>query len=373
MICFLFELVGQESRNQSNWGFKGQMSSWAHLNTNNPYPFYMGARFLPQGNYELSWPKGRMIDFEASFNAVGDMGIHLVDSMGVDGSLSAYRIWGRYSSEQFEWRMGLQKINFGSATLLRPLMWFDQVDPRDPLKLTDGVWAALGRYYFLNNANVWVWFLYGNTNTKGWELIKSNSNIPEFGVRFQTPVSSGEAALSFHHRVVDVKGLSVFSFEEDDIPETRMGIDARFDKIIGFWFEGAWIHKHKSLSFLTNQRLLNVGVDYTFGVGNGLSVIVEHLVSTYDERPFTMTNVNHLTALSANYPFGLFDHVNAIVYYNYNDSQWYNFVNWSKQYDRITLNVMGYWNPLNSELPMQPMVENLYGGMGAQLLFVYNF
>ena len=59
---------------------------------------------------------------------------------------------------------GLQKINFGSATMLRPLMWFDQVDPRDPLQLTDGVWGVLGRYYFLNNANIWLWGLYGNKN-----------------------------------------------------------------------------------------------------------------------------------------------------------------------------------------------------------------
>ena len=68
----------------------------------------------------------------------------------------------RYSSDQFELRLGLQKINFGSASMLRPLMWFDQMDPRDPLHLTDGVWGLLARYYFLNNANIWLWGLYGN-------------------------------------------------------------------------------------------------------------------------------------------------------------------------------------------------------------------
>lgn len=35
-------------------------------------------------------------------------------------------------------------------------MRFDQVDPRDPLKLTDGVRGLLGRYCFLNNADIWL-------------------------------------------------------------------------------------------------------------------------------------------------------------------------------------------------------------------------
>jgi len=56
-------------------------------------------------------------------------------------------MWIRLSTKQFELRAGLQKINFGSATLLRPLMWFDKIDPRDPLQLTDGVYALLARYY----------------------------------------------------------------------------------------------------------------------------------------------------------------------------------------------------------------------------------
>jgi len=58
----------------------------------------------------------------------------------------------------------LQKINFGSATLFRLLMWFDRIDPRDPLKLTDGVYGLLLRYYFHNNTNIWLWGLYSITN-----------------------------------------------------------------------------------------------------------------------------------------------------------------------------------------------------------------
>ncbi|MCK7489842.1 MAG: ABC transporter ATP-binding protein [Anaerotruncus sp.] len=37
------------------------------------------------------------------------------------------------------------------------MMWFDTIDPRDPLQLTDGVYALLLRYYTRGNANFWAW------------------------------------------------------------------------------------------------------------------------------------------------------------------------------------------------------------------------
>jgi hypothetical protein len=138
--------------------FKGQFSSWAHFNPKNPYPLYLGGRYIPQLNYEIQLPESKLIDFEVSANVYGDAGIHFFDSAYADGDINPYRVWGRYSTEQLEVRLGLQKVNFGSATMLRALRWFDQVDPRDPLQLTEGVWAALGRYFFLNNANIWLYY-----------------------------------------------------------------------------------------------------------------------------------------------------------------------------------------------------------------------
>ena len=113
----------------------------------------------------------------------------------------------KFSGDQFEVRAGLQKINFGSASMLRPLMWFDQIDPRDPLQLTDGVYVLLGRYYFLNNANIWVWALYGNDSRKGWEQIPSLKKVPEFGGRLQLPVSHGELGTTYHYRVADASSV----------------------------------------------------------------------------------------------------------------------------------------------------------------------
>jgi len=365
-------LFAQVNGDDNKVQLQGQAVSWLHYNPDNPYPLYVGARYIPQFNYEICLPNKALIDFEASANMVGDVGLQITDSADWNGKVSPYRVWARYSTEQFELRAGLQKINFGSATLLRPLMWFDQVDPRDPLQLTDGVWGVLTRYYFLNNANLWAWVLYGNDNTKGWELIPSNKHVPEFGGRLQLPFSIGEAAVSYHHRKANSRHLNYVP-QYEKIPENRIGLDARFDKVVGFWFEGTWVHMAKDIGVFTNQQSFNLGIDYTFNVGNGIGVIAEHLLSSYDKTAFDFNNVINMTALSLNYAVGMFDNLTGIVFYNWNDKQLYNFINWTKQYDAIALNIMAYWNPDDYNMPIQANAENLFGGKGIQLMLVYNF
>jgi hypothetical protein len=154
----------------------GQLSLWASYSHRNTFPVRAGLRYIPSIYYGVRASGQKLIDFEASANIYGTLAFHPFDTANTDGSLKPYRFWMRYSSEQFELRLGLQKINFGSASMLRPLMWFDQMDPRDPLHLTDGVWGLLARYYFLNNTNVWLWGLYGNNNPRGWELVPVNRN-----------------------------------------------------------------------------------------------------------------------------------------------------------------------------------------------------
>ena len=184
--------------------FRGQVSAWGNLSQHGDFPVWLGGRVIPQANYEVRLPSEKLLDFEAAANLNGTAGISPFDSVDTDGRLKAYRMWARFSGRQFELRAGLQKINFGSATMLRPLMWFDQMDPRDPLQLTDGVWGLLGRYYFLNNANIWLWTLYGNQGQRAWEILETPKRRPEFGGRIQVPVMPGEAALSYHFRSTQI-------------------------------------------------------------------------------------------------------------------------------------------------------------------------
>ena len=267
-ICTIsFPSVGQDSLS-----FKGQVSAWMLYNNSNELPFYAGGRYIPRLNYILQLKNGDKIDFEASANINGSAGTDFSDSLSYRGNIKPYRLWARYSSNQFEIRAGLQKINFGSASILRPLMWFDQVDPRDPLKMTDGVWGILGRYYFLNNANIWLWGLIGNDKPKGWELAGTRSPHPEFGGRFQFPFPSGEAGISYHHRIADMEDLGLQGITAIEAAENRIGIDMKVDIITGLWIEGSWTNKKEVPGIYANQELFNAGIDYTFGIGNGLYI-----------------------------------------------------------------------------------------------------
>ena len=373
-LLWSFDLKSQESIQgiQDTLKLKGQLSIWAHVNPDNPFPLYIGGRYIPQLNYEIQLPKNKLIDFELSANLYGNAGIHFFDSTYINGNINPYRTWGRFSTEQLEIRVGLQKIDFGTATMLRTLRWFDQVDPRDPLRLTEGVWAALGRYYFLNNMNIWLWGLYGNKNPKGLELLKTNANYPEFGGRFQSPVPRGEAAISYHHRIADSRDLNNLIPNFNEIQENRIGLDAKWDLIVGLWLEAAWVNKKEEMGVLKNQEAFTLGTDYTFNLGSGLYVTLEHMFMAYDEKAFEFSNTTNFTGLSINYPIGMFDNISAIIYYDWNNNAVYNFVNWFRQFDRTTFYVMAYWNPENNRMPTMGIAENLYGGIGVQLMFVFN-
>jgi hypothetical protein len=373
-ISFFFFILTfpLKSGAQDSLTVHGQLSGWMLYNTGNDLHSYLGGRYIPQLNYSTELKEQHKIDFEASVNMNGNAGFNPFDTIRFSGQLKPYRFWARYSSQQFEIRAGLQKINFGSASLLRPLMWFDQVDPRDPLKLTDGVWGILARYYFLNNANIWLWGLYGNNNPRGWEWAGTNSRFPEAGGRIQIPVPAGEAALTYHHRVAETRSMGELVPSFSKIPEDRLGFDIKLDLIAGIWLEGTWVHKDKDLGILTNQEILNIGADYTFGAGNGLYVIFEQLIASNDKKPFEFENTTSFSLLSVSYPLSLFDNISGIVYYDWKNSNSYNFLNWQRQFNNVTLYFIGYWNPDRYNIPTQGEGQNLFAGKGIQLMLVWN-
>ena len=371
-ILTLFLILAPYASAQDTLRFSGQFSSWINLNSAGDLPLWGGIRYIPQLNAESAGRSGNLFDAEASVNLYGSAGTDPFNTWSSSGDLKPYRAWVRYSTDQMELRLGLQKLNFGSASLLRPLMWFDQLDPRDPLQLTDGVWGLLGRYYFMNNANVWLWGLYGNNERRGWETIPVNRKIPEFGGRIQFPVPRGEAAFSYHHRVADSRdiGFPIESFEK--IGENKFGFDARWNFEIGLWIEGSFTHKNRNIGILTNQLTSNIGADYTFPLGSGLYTVFEQLVATYDEKPFRFSESISFSMISLSYPLGLFDRLSSMIYYSWSDKNVYSFLNWQRQFDNIMFYIMAYWNPESFDLPAQTSSQNIFAGKGIQLMFVLN-
>ena len=368
---FLSVLQGQDDTTRTTVAWEGQASALLLFGPDNELDWYVGGRYLPEFNWERKLDKNRTLDLEVSANIFGTVGFNPFDEAATTGDIRPYRAWVRYSRPQLEIRAGLQKINFGSANILRPLMWFDQIDPRDPLQLTDGVWGVLGRYYFLNNINVWVWGLYGNKNRRGFDALPSKRRSPEFGGRFQFPTGVGETAFTYHHRQAAINNNEVFGGISS--PEHRFGLDGKWDIGIGLWAEATWIHTTRDLGILTNQHLFNIGADYTFGIGNGVNLGLEQFLMTFDRKAFAFENAVAFTAVSASYPLGLFDNLQALLYYDWTNRDLYNTLQWQRNFSAWTLNVLAFWNPKNTRLPQQQDLQNLFGGKGIQVLAVFNY
>jgi hypothetical protein len=203
-------------------------------------------------------------------------------------------------------------------------------------------------------------------------LIPVNKSIPEFGGRLQVPVPGGEAAFSYHHRIADSRNSGLPVPEYEKVGENRFGLDAKWDLTVGLWFEGSWSTKNKDLDILTNELALNAGVDYTFNTGNGIYTAFEQLLVSADEEPFAFSNTTYFSLISVSYPVGMFDKLSTFIYYDWTNNNFYNFINWQKQFDKLVFYLMGYWNPDTFLLPAQAGPENLFAGKGIQVMLVLN-
>jgi hypothetical protein len=254
-------------------------------------------------------------------------------------------------------------------------MWFDRLDPRDPLQLTDGVYGLLLRYYFLNNANIWAWALYGNDSPKGWEAIGTAKDTVEYGGRVQLPLRSGELALTYNHRRTDIvpEAGPLVPLTRERIPESRIGLDGKWDVGVGFWFEATLTHQDYDFLPQPWQRACTLGMDYTFGWGNGLNVMGEHLRLDRSASAFGPGDGADFLALFLRYPVSVFVDLTAIFYYDWKEKEFYRFLSWQRTYDRWRFNLIAFWNPDALRIfPTQPG-GNPFAGKGFQLMIVYNY
>jgi hypothetical protein len=355
-------------------GFSGQLSGWLAYHDATAAESGLGLRYIPAFSLKLNLGHGWTLDSEVSLNADGSAAGDSFSGLETSGDLKPYRAWVRLASDRFEARLGLQRINFGSAMLLRPLMWFDRLDPNDPLQLANGVYGLLLKYTFAGNANIWMWGLYGNGDPKGWETIGTKEVAPEFGGRVQVPVPAGEIALSYHHRLLDT-GDSLVPFppqEKKNPPEDRLGLDGKWDLGVGLWVEAVMIRQDFDVYPLKYQRMLTVGADYTFGLGNGLHVLAEQLYTTAAADTWGSGLSRNVSGLTADYPLGVLDHLSGMVFYSGSTGGWYRFLTWRRTYDRWSFYVIGFWNPDQYQIFPGQTGANFFAGKGLQFTIVFN-
>ncbi len=372
LYIILFVILPVDGLSQDSLTVSGELSGLAGYAPDNTLEALAGARYLPEINYAMKFGNRNEMDCDLAANLYGNTLFHPFDTGFSEAGIKPYRLWVRYTGKQFELRAGLQKISFGSATLLRPLQWFDDIDPTDPLQFSNGVYGLLGRYYFLNNANIWLWVLYGNKNPRGFELVGSRKEIPEFGGRVQVPVPKGEVAFSYHHRTADSRNIpNIPAF--DKIPENKYALDGKWDLGVGLWFEASWVQKSRNLGLLTNQVMMTLGSDYTFGLGNGLNIGAEHLFLSSDSVAFALENRLQVSAIMVTYPLGLFDRISGYLFYLWQDQESLSFmVNYEHSFPKFSLYIMPYYTPEMQQNIFTTRYNQSQTGPGLRIMAVFN-
>jgi hypothetical protein len=279
------------------------------------------------------------------------------------------RLWLSVGTAQTQARIGLQRINFGSAQILRPLQWFDTLDPTDKLEQTEGVQALLLSRYELNNANFWLWAIRGDGKQRGEMPTATKEGTLELGGRMQFPFSNGEFALSFTRMpITTING-------QDSGLAGRLGFDTKLDFRFGLWLEGylSLIEKYPHPDTLFEghtisklQAPVTLGVDYTWSVGNGIYTLGEAQLWAETGSPVRSLNRKYVTyAFTANYPLNILD---SFLYYGIMrddgavSSQ--NFI-WRRKYDRLSWDLAVFWDA--------GKLHKTYNSRGIKALISYTF
>jgi len=353
LFCSLFLInsgLGVEIR------YKGIFSGWISENHNTKWQNQTGGRYIPQLTMQQYFKKGKMFDIQASFH-----GLFLADQSSENRSdFELYRFKVRYTTQQSESQLGLQKINFGPAQILRALNWFDSPDLRDPLKLTNGVYAFRFRYTLLNNINLWIWETLPQDRLDDFNLPK-NVKKPEFGWRFQAPVANGELGISLHS--ANSSSVLINTQNTSNVDKyTRVGFDGRWDILVGMWFETSYLQKNNN-KILSKQ--ITLGGDYTFDYKNGLYCLVEHTLLDNSDNLYFRSVIHQLSAISFSYPVSFFDNIMAIGYFDWTEERFYQYFSWQRNFDKLSINASIFNYSKNVE------VEHSTTGCGAQIMLIY--
>ncbi|MBL6988142.1 MAG: hypothetical protein ISR65_00100 [Bacteriovoracaceae bacterium] len=328
--------------------YKGQISAIDYFNKNRGITYNtFGIRYIPDLTLTYQVNDHNSFDLNTSIDSL----LSFKKNNGSSFNLKLYRLKGRLTTPQSDTRIGLQKINFGPAQILRSIKWFDNIDPTDLLKITDGVWGLRFRYYFLNNANIWFWTLYGNNDLKGYETEVTKKNTPEFGGRIQYPNTYGELAFTFHTR-------QVTNYEK------RYAIDGNFDLGVGAWFELVAIDTDS----IFWKNMFTVGVDYTFELGSGLYILTEHNSKATTKGLFTFGSNINTTAIEFSYSLNINYHLLYILTHSWYHKQSYHLVRLESTYNDWMISIDLMWNKESAN--ESSTVSNL--GKGLQIMIVNN-
>ena len=341
---------------------KGQL--WGNILYGNDPPaghssFVTDLGYIPMLSLSRDLSINRFVDLEWSYR----MEYRMYDEDVVFGS-KPYRLWLRYSSDQMEARLGLQKISFGPAMVLRSLAWFDTIDPKDPTGQTDAVKAFRLRLFPTSSLALWLW------------SINNDQDTLSYGGRAELSTSIGEWGLTYHQDPTEL-GQSVGQFPIFlSGQHQRIAFDYRYDGYFGFWFEGVGIFADNKQDVELNRfALFTLGADYTIPVGSGLLIMAETMKISGSSILADSSSEQTYTALMASLPINMLHQLMFIAQIDWENSHIYNYLRWSVTYDHFSLNFIFSISPRRCDYNIEKeyLPRTVAGfGTGLQFMLIYN-
>ena len=118
--------------------------------------------------------------------------------------------------------------------------------------------------------------------------------------------------------------------------------------------------------------MITFGADYTFGIGNGVHVLLENMTIDTSDDLFNIDNSVNITALSVDYPLGMIDSLTIMGYYLWDTQTYLSYFIWNRIYDTIIVNVTMFNHATDSVVTDSSIQFGSQGGYGGQLTFIYN-
>lgn len=351
-------------------GFRGELALFGQTSEDG----IVGAHYIPQLEYEVQLGDLLTLQAEAAYHLRYNLGGYLEGILRQSYSSDLYRFNARLQTQQLEIVAGLQKLNFGPGRILRPLMWFDQIDPSDPLAIAQGVNGLTASWYSKQLLHIRAWAL-RTDERRSWELLDGEPDKLEYGGRIALPVAGGELAVNAHYRP-SYLGFLTSSYYED-VDDVRLAADGFFDIGIGLWFEAMY----KTLTAensgeISDQTMVMIGADHTLPFGNGLHYSLEHLLYDYHilwpmNQGIAFDDKIAYTAISIDYPIGFFDQVSAMSLIDWENSNTINMLTWARSYDRLSINLTLFDYPEDGPALTLGNTTEL-GGDGLLLMLIFN-
>ena len=316
--------------------------------------------YIPMLSLARNLSDDRFVDLEWGYR----MGKVYAGDYAISSIEEPYRLWLRYSSDQIEARLGLQKIAFGPAMVLRSLAWFDTIDPKDPTGQTDAVKAFRLRLFPTSSLALWLW------------SINNDQDTLSYGGRAELSTSIGEWGLTYHQDPTEL-GQSVGQFPIFiSGPHQRVAVDYRFDGYFGFWFEGAGIFADSKQDVELNRfTLFTLGADYTIPIGSGLLIMAETMKINGSSTAVDSSSEQTYTALMASLPINMLHNLMFIAQIDWDNSYIYNYLRWGITYDHFSLNFIFSISPRRDDYNMakEYLPKTVAGfGTGLQFMLIYN-